>query len=249
MLIKVKNWMYSCWILFRQSIRQSLFIGMLYLTIFLFIPILPALKFISPITIFLWPFIVVIYIHFYKQLDEKNNFDLQYIINLLKVKFKPLLSLGGFSFIFASIVSFIFYSEGAINSDIKTYSELTEKFLPVFMKLILISIPFFMATWFSPLLITYNQYKVIKAIKSSLAGTLMFSIPLLLGWVILSSSFIIIIFFISFFFSALSFLGQNLISFLSSLFLLIFLTAYISILFIYQYVTYKDIFESLKIKS
>jgi hypothetical protein len=222
---------------------------MLYLTIFLFIPILPALKFISPITIFLWPFIVVIYIHFYKQLDEKNNFDIQYIINLLKVKFKPLLSLGGFSFIFASIVSFIFYSEGVINADIKTYSDLTEKFLPVFMKLILISIPFFMATWFSPLLITYNQYTVIKAIKSSLAGTLMFSIPLLLGWVILSSSFIIVIFFISLFFSSLSFLGQNLISFLSSLFLLISLTAYISILFIYQYVTYKDIFESLKIKS
>ena len=117
------------------------------------------------------------------------------------------------------------------------------------MKLILISIPFFMATWFSPLLITYNQYTVIKAIKSSLAGTLMFSIPLLLGWVILSSSFIIVIFFISLFFSSLSFLGQNLISFLSSLFLLISLTAYISILFIYQYVTYKDIFESLKIKS
>jgi len=210
---------------------------------------LPALKFISPITIFLWPFIVVIYIHFYKQLDEKNNFDIQYIINLLKVKFKPLLSLGGFSFIFASIVSFIFYSEGVINADIKTYSDLTEKFLPVFMKLILISIPFFMATWFSPLLITYNQYTVIKAIKSSLAGTLMFSIPLLLGWVILSSSFIIVIFFISLFFSSLSFLGQNLISFLSSLFLLISLTAYISILFIYQYVTYKDIFESLKIKS
>ena len=84
MLIKVKNWVSTCLNLFRQTIRQSLFLGMLYLTIFLFMPILPGLKFLSPITIFLWPFIVVIYIHFYKQLDEKSNFNLQYIINLLK---------------------------------------------------------------------------------------------------------------------------------------------------------------------
>ncbi|MAR99991.1 MAG: hypothetical protein CMH24_01300 [Nitrosomonadales bacterium] len=212
-------------------------------------PILPALKFLSPITIFLWPFIVVIYIHFYKQFDEKSNFDLKYIIDLLKAKFKPLLSIGGFCFIYASMVSFVVYAGGGINEDIKNYDELTEKFLPVVIKIILISIPFFMATWFSPLLIAYNKYGFIKAIKSSLAGTLMFSIPLLSSYIVISASFIITIIFITFFFSTLSFLGQNLISFFSSLFLLILLTAYISILFIYQYVTYKDIFGSLKIKS
>ena len=40
---------------------------------------------------------------------------------------------------------------------------------------------------------------------------------------------------------------KNSISFLSSLFLLVSFTVYISIMFIFQYVTYKDIFESLKI--
>ena len=249
MLIKVKNWVSTCLNLFRQTIRQSLFLGMLYLTIFLFMPILPGLKFLSPITIFLWPFIVVIYIHFYKQLDEKSNFNLQYIINLLKVKFKPLLTIGGFCFIYASLVSFLVHAGGGISSDIKTYDDLTEKFLPVVIKIFLISIPFFMATWFSPLLVSYNNYGFLKAVKSSLAGTLMFSIPLLLGFISLSVGFVITIIFITFFFSTLSFLGQNLISFFSSLFLLILLTAYISILFIYQYITYKDIFESLKIKS
>jgi len=106
-----------------------------------------------------------------------------------------------------------------------------------------------MATWFSPLLIVYNKYGLIKSVKSSLAGTLMFSIPLLLGWAIFTGSFIIIILLASLFFSSLSFLGQNSISFLLSLFLLVSFTAYISILFIFQYVTYKDIFGPLKIKS
>ena len=81
------------------------------------------------------------------------------------------------------------------------------------------------------------------------SGTLMFSIPLLLGWVVLTGSFVVIILLMTLFFSSLSFLGQNSISFLSSLFLLVSFTVYISIMFIYQYVTYKDIFESLKIKS
>ena len=249
MLIKAKYWIYSCLILFRQSVRQSLFLGMLYITIILFIPVLPVLKFISPITIFLYPFIVLIYIHFYKELDAKRNFDIQHIFNLLKIKFKPLLFLGGLTFIFSTLLSMIFYADlGPKTEEIKSITEFSEKFLPTFIKLILISIPFIMATWFSPMLIFYNEYGAMKAIKSSLAGTLMFSIPLLLGWVVLTGSFVAIILLTTVFFSSLSFLGQNSISFLSSLFLLVSFTAYISILFIFQYVTYKDIFEPLKTK-
>ena len=249
MLIKVKNWIYSSLILFRQSVRQSLFLGMLYITIILFIPVLPVLQFFSPITIFLYPFIVLIYIHFYRELDSKRNFDIQHIFNLLKVKFRPLLFIGGLTFIFSTFLSMVFYADLIPNTEeIKSITQFSEKYQLTFIKLILISIPFIMATWFSPMLIFYNQYGAMKAIKSSLAGTLMFSIPLLLGWTILTGSLVIIILLTTFFFSLLSFLGQNSISFLTSLFLLVSFTAYISILFIFQYVTYKDIFESLKIK-
>ena len=249
MLIKVKNWIYSSLILFRQSVRQSLFLGMLYITIILFIPVLPVLQFFSPITIFLYPFIVLIYIHFYRELDSKRNFDIQHIFNLLKVKFRPLLFIGGLTFIFSTFLSMVFYADLIPNTEeIKSITQFSEKYQLTFIKLILISIPFIMATWFSPMLIFYNEYGAMKAIKSSLAGTLMFSIPLLLGWTILTGSFVVIILLATFFFSLLSFLGQNSISFLTSLFLLVSFTAYISILFIFQYVTYKDIFESLKIK-
>jgi len=249
MLIKVRNWIYSSLILFRQSVRQSLFLGMLYITIILFIPILPVLQFFSPITIFLYPFIVIIYIHFYRELDSKKNFDIKYIFNLLKVKFRPLLFIGGLTFIFSTILSMVFYADLVPKTEeIKSITEFSQKYQFTFIKLILISIPFIMATWFSPMLIFYNQYGAMKAIKSSLAGTLMFSIPLLLGWTILTGSLVIIILLTTFFFSLLSFLGQNSISFLTSLFLLVSFTAYISILFIFQYVTYKDIFEASKIK-
>jgi len=250
MLIKVKNWIQSCLFIFKQSVRQSLFLGMLYITIILFIPILPGLKIISPIILFLYPFIVLIYVNFYKELDAKKSFDIQHIFNLLKMKFRPLLLIGGLTFIFSTLLSMVFYADLAPKTEeIKSITEFSEKYQTTFIKLILISIPFIMATWFSPMLILYKQYGPIKAIKSSLAGTLMFSIPLLLGWAILTGSFVVIIFLTTFFFSLLSFLGQNSISFLTSLFLLVFFTAYISILFIFQYVTYKDIFESLKIKS
>jgi hypothetical protein len=77
----------------------------------------------------------------------------------------------------------------------------------------------------------------------------MFSIPILIGWAILTGSFILIVLLASILFSSLTFLGQNFISFFSSLFLLVSLTAYISILFIFQYVSYKDIFGPLKINA
>jgi len=249
MLNRVKNWIQSCLFLFKQSVRQSLFMGMLYITLILFIPIIPGLKFISPITIFLYPFIVLFFIHFYRELDAKRNFDIHHIFNLLKIKFRPLLLIGGLTFIFSTLLSMIFYADLGPNTEqVKSITEFSEKFQPTFIKLILISVPFIMATWFSPMLIFYNQYGAMKAIKSSLAGTLMFSVSLLFGWAILSGSFVIIILLTTFFFSSLSFLGQNSISFLSSLFLLVSFTAYISILFIFQYVTYKDIFEPLKTK-
>ena len=249
MLIKVKNWIQSCLFIFKQSVRQSLFLGMLYITIILFIPILPGLKIISPIILFLYPFIVLIYVNFYKELDAKKSFDIQHIFNLLKMKFRPLLLIGGLTFIFSTLLSMVFYADLAPKTEeIKSITEFSEKYQTTFIKLILISIPFIMATWFSPMLIFYNQYGAMKAIKSSLAGTLMFSIPLLLGWAILTGSFVVIILLTTFFFSLLSFLGQNSISFLTSLFLLVSFTAYISILFIFQYVTYRDIFESIKTK-
>ena len=200
MLIKVKNWIYSSLILFRQSVRQSLFLGMLYITIILFIPMLPVLEFFSPITIFLYPFIVLIYIHFYRELDAKRNFDIQHIFNLLKIKFRPLLFIGGLTFIFSTLLSMFFYADiGPKTEEIKSITEFSEKYQPTFIKLILISIPFIMATWFSPMLIFYNQYGAMKAIKSSLAGTLMFSIPLLLFIVIIFGTKFYFIFIKSFF--------------------------------------------------
>ena len=252
MLIKVKNWIYSCLILFKKSVRQSLFLGMLYFTFSLFVIPTFAISIgemkLSVAHIIL-PFIALIYVHFYKELDEKGNFELKYIFNILKIKFRPLLSIGGLSLIFATLASFVFYSDvGPKTEEIKSIAEYSQKLLPTFIKIILIYIPFFMAVWFSPLLIVYNHYGVLKAVKSSLAGTLMFSIPLLLGWAILTGGFILIILLISIFFSSLSFLGQNLVSFLSSLLLLLSFTAYISILFIFQYVSYKEIFGTLKTK-
>jgi hypothetical protein len=254
MLIKIKNWVYSSLILFRRSVRQSLFLGMLYFTFSLFFtPILVVsigeIK-LSPANIIL-PFIALIYMHFYRELDANKDFDLKYIFGVLKTKFKPLLSLGILSFINVALVIFVFHSDAGLTlEEIKSFSQDTERLLHTLIKIILISLPFLMATWFSPLLIAYNGYGFVRAVKSSLAGTLMFAIPLLLGWVILIGGFIFISLLVIVFFSSLSFLGQNIISLLSSLFLLLSFTTYLSILFIFRYVTYKAIFEiSLPIKS
>ncbi len=57
-------------------------------------------------------------------------------------------------------------------------------------KLLIMGIPFYMATWFSSLLIASNNYGLWKAIKSSFAGSLMYIFHLFFAWLGITLGFL-----------------------------------------------------------
>jgi hypothetical protein len=102
-----------------------------------------------------------------------------------------------------------------------------------------------MATWFSPILITYHNFGLVKAIKSSFAGVLLSIIPILLAWIILLGGFISLLFVIIMIFSILGASENILMSYVLIFSCMIALAAYIASLFSFQFITYKDIFKSI----
>ena len=118
----------------------------------------------------------------------------------------------------------------------------------IIIQVLLLAIPLFVITWFSPLLISFNDFNCFKSIKSSIAGTLLYIFPILLAWIILLGCFFSIIFIGNIIFSLINIQGSSILSFLASLFILISFSGYISALFAFQYITYKDIFRDLEIK-
>jgi hypothetical protein len=102
-----------------------------------------------------------------------------------------------------------------------------------------------MATWFSPILISYHNFDLVKAIKSSFAGVLLSIIPITLAWLILLGGFISLIFLMIMIFTVLGAGTNILLSYVLIFFCMVTLAAYIATLFSFQFVTYNDIYKSI----
>ena len=119
-----------------------------------------------------------------------------------------------------------------------------QKMLPVMLKMLLLSIPLLMATWFSPMLIAFNNYSLVKAMKSSIAGSLQYIIALTAAWLLLSFGILGLMLGAGIFGGIVSALvpalGQLLIPFI--LFGCMLLAT--ALMLAFQYVSYRDVFRA-----
>ena len=243
------QWVYQSFSLFKLSARFSLIAGMFYLMFYMFIPATPGLNMLSPILIILWPFITVFIVAYYLSILEKQPYDFKKASGTLKGKFPRFIAIGLLSIFYTIILS------AWVSSDIAEIFALSQTpdinrvqlsdFSPILMKALILTTPFLMLTWFAPLLIAFNNFNFFKSIKSSFAGCLLYFIQILMAWVVILSIFLGSIFMVTFLISSMSFLSNNLISLLSSFFVLILATIFIAISFTFQSITYKEIFKSL----
>jgi hypothetical protein len=158
--------------------------------------------------------------------------------------------LGLICLIYAGMVTMV------LNSEMQGFIQLSENnnelvtvinnFVPMIGKLILLLLPLLMATWFSPMLIVYNNYSLFKSIKSSIAGCLMYIFPLGLSWLIFSTTAILFMLLCGLLIGSLaSFLPAIGPSLMGAIifFALLVIT---SVMFAFQYISYRDIFKSAK---
>ena len=241
---QTQSWLRDIFLILKKTKNHSLVIGYTYLFIFLVLPSLPLIQFLSPIVIILWPVAVVQIINFYLSPDNKK-ISIFKVDSQIKKSIPQLLRIGLITFFYALVIStFLSPQMQIIVEQANAGDSVLDAtvFLKLILKLFLFMLPLFAATWFSPMIVVYRGDGVFKALKSSIAAILIFIIPLLLTWVSMIVIFAVLIYVFQNF---LLLFGLSQAAYIAISTIIIFsLTAvYIAALFIFQFLGYKQIFK------
>lgn len=248
-----KSWMSESVALFKATPSKWMLLASVYVAVFMMIPSLPGFQLFSLITIILWPVFMVIAISLYRNADNNITQSVSEVINSIQPKMKPLIVLGSVVLLYGVLISLVLNSdiEGlmgmAKNMNTMTDSQavaLLEKILPFLLKLTLALIPMMMATWFSPMLIAFNNYTVVKAIKSSIAGSLQYMIALSVTWLLLTLGMFALLLVAGVVMALIGSLAPMLSQLLMPILVFSSLLLATALMFAFQYVSYRDVFRA-----
>jgi hypothetical protein len=247
------SWVTESIALFKTAPRKWLLLGLAYVGLFMMLPSIPGLQFFGFISVLIWPVFLAIAIALYRNADMKKQQKLSEIFNNVKPKMGQLIGLGCSCLLYAAMVSFL------LNSDIEGLVALTQskvemtesqvltlmqKMVPFLLKLTLLLIPLMMATWFSPMLIAFNNYPLVKAIKSSIAGSLQYVIALAASWLLLTVGIVALMLIVGIVAGIISNLVPVLGQMLMSMVVFGCLLLATALMLAFQYVSYRDVFRA-----
>jgi hypothetical protein len=247
------SWVKESINLFKTAPRKWLLLALAYVGLFMMLPSIPILQVFAFISILIWPIFLAVAIALYRNADMKKQQNLSEIMQNIQPKMSQLMALGGACLLYAVLVSFV------LNSDIQglvvltqNKAEMTEsqmlillqKMFPFLLKLSLLLIPLMMATWFSPMLIAFNNYSLMKAIKSSIAGSLQYMIALGAAWLLLTLGIIALMLMVGIVAGIISNLVPVLGQMLMSMIVFGCLLLATALMLAFQYVSYRDVFRA-----
>ena len=218
------------------------------------LPSLPGFQAFAIVTILIWPIFIAIAIRIYRNAELRSPEMLSSIVKLIQPKMTSLMLLGVVCLLYGIVVNFILNSDiqglaaitqGKSEIDESAMMALLQKMLPFLLKLTLFLVPLMMATWFSPMLIAFNNYSLGKAIKSSLAGTLQYMIALSVSWLMLTSVIILIMLFAGIVVGILGALIPTMAQLLMSVLVFGTLLVASALMLAFQYVSYRDVFRAV----
>jgi hypothetical protein len=247
------SWVKESIDLFKTAPRKWLLLALAYVGVFMMLPSIPGLQFFAFISVLIWPVFLAIAIMMYRNADMKKQQNLGEIFNQIQPKMSQLMALGAACLLYAVLVSFV------LNSDIEglvaltqNKAEMTEpqvlalmqKMVPFMLKLALLLTPLMMATWFSPMLIAFNNYDLVKAIKSSIAGSIQYMIALAAAWILLSGGIVVLMLIVGIAVGIVSNLVPALGQMLTSFLIFGCLLLATALMLAFQYVSYRDAFRA-----
>ncbi len=247
------SWIKESLALFKTAPRKWLMLALAYVGFFMMLPSVPGLQFLAFISILTWPVFLAIALALYRNAELKKQQSLAEIIKNIQPKMPQLIGLGAACLLYAVLISFVLNSDLqglatlAQNKDKMTEPQMMvfmQKMLPVMLKMLLLSVPLLMATWFSPMLIVFNNYSLVKAVKSSIAGSLQYVVALSAAWLVLTVGILSLMMGVGIIGGLVSAiapaLGQLLIPFI--LFGCMLLAT--ALMLAFQYVSYRDVFRA-----
>ena len=247
------SWVKESVALFKTAPRKWLLLGLAYVGLFMMLPSVPGLQLFAFVSILIWPVFLAIAIALYRNAEMKKQQNIGEIITQIQPKIQTLIGLGGACLLYAVLVSFVLNSDlQGLTAIAESKAKMTEsqmmaflqKMFPLLLKLTLLLVPLMMATWFSPMLIAFNNYGLVKAIKSSIAGSIQYMIALGAAWAVLTAGILALMLAVGIVAGLISamvpVLGQMLMSFIVFGCLLL-ATA---LMLAFQYVSYRDVFRA-----
>jgi hypothetical protein len=247
------SWVTESLNLFKTAPRNWLLLALAYVTLFMMIPSIGGLEFLAFISILIWPVFLAIAITLYRNADMKKQQKLSETFNNIKPKMLTLMALGGACLLYGALISFMLNSDlqglAALAQNKTSMSEsqmmtLLQKMFPVLLKMILLLIPLMMATWFAPMLIAFNNYTLVKAIKSSVAGSLQYLIALGTAWLLLTIGIMLLMMGVGVVAGLISSMVPMLGQMLMSLVVFGCLLLATALMLAFQYVSYRDVFRA-----
>ncbi len=247
------SWVSESIALFKQAPRRWMLLALSYVGIFILIPSFPGLQIFAFLTIIIWPIFIAVAMRMYRNTEFNKTENLSTILQSLQSNIKKLMMLGFFSLAYFIVVSIIMSADVQALADIldkKAQMNEQEMMLamqtmtPILIKVMLLFIPLFVSVWFAPMLIAFNNYSVIKALKSSIAGAIQYMVAITAAWLLLSAGIIALMMAATVVAGLFSMMNPAVAQTLLSLLLFGAVLISIALTFAFQYVTYRDIFRA-----
>lgn len=185
------DWVYRSVMLFRQSPPKWLLHALLYVVLFVMLPSIPGMPvLISLVIILFWPTFLALFIGVYREADLGRDTLPRELVEQLKPNFMKLITLGGIFLAYGILTGVLVKTEMAqLNELIAKKADsavLIEMAMPFIFKMLLLLTPMIMASWFSPMLVAYQSYSVIDAIKHSVWQCWKNLVAITVSWALLT---------------------------------------------------------------
>ncbi len=247
------SWVKESLTLFRQAPRRWLLLALAYIGFFIMLPSVPGLQFMTFVTILLWPVFIVFAAVLYKNADIGQPRALGEVWAGIKPKVPQLMLIGLACLVYGTVMGMFLNAdwEGMIKiAEQKTAMTETQtalimqKMLPLLFKLSLLLLPLLMATWFSPMLVALNNYQVVKAIKSSIAGCLQYVVAMTMAWLLLTVGIVTVMLGLGIVLGIIGALIPAVAQIFTPVLLFMSFLVATALMLAYQYVSYRDIFRA-----
>ena len=250
------SWVKESIALFKQSPRKLMMLAMIYITIFVMLPAALSSLIFVVLTILMFPAFIVIAMQCYQNLDKKTTQTLPEMLAKIQPKMQQLMLLGAVSLLYGIIISYLLSSDmqwlAKVSQAVQAKTPMSEqqaslmieKGLPIMLKMMLFSAPLLFVTWFSPMLIALNNYPLIKAIKSSIAGAIQYTVAMGVAGFILVLALVLLMLAMGIIAVFLGKLMPASGQFVMSLLVFGWLLIATAIMLAFQYVSYRDVFRA-----
>lgn len=202
------SWVKDSYELFLHHPAKWLFLSFLYLFVFVILPmtllgsigvlanqhgsvlLLILFSLVGLTVSFSWPIFTSLVIGVCRETHMERQTPLAEIFAKIRPHVRQLIFLGMMFFIYRMIMLTSLQPDLQSLEDWRTAHpdsmQLPFQFWVIMLKLLVLEVPLILATWYSPLLISFQELTVVKAVQHSIWASLKNLIPLISAWVTLT---------------------------------------------------------------